>query len=92
MRNNYVAMYSSDIGRPNLIQAIQHEIIVPNNWRYGQATQSLVCFDSVNTPYSIRVRSDHHIDVDGYGRSKRYHYKDTADAVRIINACFKVYQ
>lgn len=92
MNNIYASRHSSNIGRINPILYVQHNIVVPPEWSYGQATQSLVCYNSKSKPWSIRVRSDHSIDVDGYGRSKRYRYKDCTDAVRIVNACFKAYQ
>ena len=90
--NNYATIHLSDIGRANPVTYVQQNITVPPQWSWGQATRSLICFNSKTKPWSIRVRSDHSIDVDGYGRSKRYRFKDCADAVRIVNACFKAYE
>jgi hypothetical protein len=90
--NNYATIHLSDIGRANPVTYVQQNITVPPQWAWGQATRSLICFNSKTKPWSIRVRSDYSIDVDGYGKSKRYRFKDCADAVRIVNACFKAYE
>ena len=90
--NNYATIHLSDIGRANPVTYVQQNITVPPQWAWGQATKSLICFNSKTKPWSIRVRSDHSIDVDGYGKSKRYRFKNCADAVRIVNACFKAYE
>lgn len=92
MNNIYASRHSSDIGRINPISYVQHNIVVPPQWAYGQATQSSVSYNSKSKPWSIKVSSDHFIDVDGYGKSRRYKYKDCDDAIRIVNACFKTYQ
>ena len=92
MNNIYASRHSSDIGRINPIAYVQHNIVVPPQWAYGQATQSSVSYNSKSKPWSIKVSSDHFIDVDGYGKSRRYKYKDCDDAIRIVNACFKTYQ
>lgn len=62
--NNYASLHLSDIGRANPIVYVQQNVVVPSQWTYGQATKSLVCFNSKNKPWSIRVRSDYSIDVD----------------------------
>ena len=90
--NNYATIHLSDIGRANPVTYVQQNITVPPQWAWGQATRSLICFNSKTKPWSIRVRSDYSIDVDGYGKSKRYRFKNCADAVRIVNACFKAYE
>lgn len=64
MMNNYASLHLSDIGRANPIVYVQQNVVVPSQWTYGQATKSLVCFNSKNKPWSIRVRSDYSIDVD----------------------------
>lgn len=92
MTNTYAYRHLADIGRANPVKDVQAQVKVPSNWTYGQATKSLVCFDSKTKAWQIKVRIDHLIDVEGYGRSKRYRYKDSADAVRIVHACFETYQ
>ena len=92
MSSAFAERHLADIGRFNPLQQIQSLVTLPRNWSYGQTTKSLVTFDSRIKPWQIKVRIDHTIDVEGYGKSKRYRYKDCSEAVRIIHACFETYQ
>lgn len=92
MTSTFADRHLADIGRFNPLQQIQSLVALPRTWSYGQTTRSLLTFDSRSKPWQIKVRIDHIIDVEGYGKSKRYKYKNCSEAVRIIHACFETYQ